>query len=87
MQLPDAVSNVLDAGGIPWSPAELAAAPERCLATVVITAGRSAGVEPDGMAIARATKLGARGIARLSDAWEDRRYFETMARSIQIAFS
>ena len=27
MQLPDAVSNVLDAGGIPWSPAELAAAP------------------------------------------------------------
>lgn len=43
---------------------DVAGAPERCTATVVITAGRSAGAAADGMALARANALGARGVAR-----------------------
>lgn len=36
MQLPEAVSSVLDAGGIPWSPAEPAAAPAATVARPVV---------------------------------------------------
>ncbi|HQY69212.1 MAG TPA: hypothetical protein PLW13_02225, partial [Pseudomonadales bacterium] len=36
MQLPEAVSNVLDAGGIPWSPAELAAGPAQAVVRPVM---------------------------------------------------
>jgi HD-like signal output (HDOD) protein/prolyl-tRNA editing enzyme YbaK/EbsC (Cys-tRNA(Pro) deacylase) len=36
MQLPEAVSNVLDAGGIPWSPVELAAEPAQATVRPVL---------------------------------------------------